>query len=275
MKKFLNNLKESFSKNETKATFWSMLITVICFIPIIIIVLTLLLQYSYITYQFWIIIYIAIISVILLFSFSSVLNKKILANYENIKFEKKEYKKIFIKELFGPFSICFLIVTTIIYLDQLSKNIANLHLIQGKVVNFIPHLINWRLAYNTGAAWSILSDHTNILAYVSLIASFVIMYFLKNFDIKKRPLYSLALAFILGGTIGNMIDRFFYSKGVIDFIDFAFMDFPTFNVADSFLVVGTCMLALYIIIDMVKEDKNHKKKKLIKKNTEVDGNIND
>ncbi len=261
MKKFFNKMKEIFSKNDAKASMWSFVITIIIFIPFIILFMTVLLQYSYITTQFWVFIYLAILVVILIYSFSSVLYKKLMANYENVKLEKKEYLKTYIDELLSPFCVCFLIVASIVFIDQLSKNIANLHLVQGDVVHFIPYLINWRLAYNTGAAWSMFSSHTNILAMVSLIASIVIVFFLRKFDLKKRPLYSISLSFILGGTIGNMIDRFFYPKGVIDFIDFAFMDFPTFNIADSFLVIGTILLALYLLMDMIKEEKKNKKEK--------------
>lgn len=258
MKKLFNKIKEYFSHNDAKASLWATILTIILFIPFILIFVTLLMQYSYITKQFWLFIYLAILVFILLFSFTAVMYRKLLANYEQEKIDKKEYARIYLKELLSPFCICFLIVATIIFMDQLSKNLANRYLVEGVSNKVIPYLINFRLAYNTGAAWSILSDHTNILAYVSLIASFVILFFLRKFDLKKRPLYSLALAFILGGTVGNMIDRFFYPKGVIDFIDFAFMDFPTFNIADSFLVVGTILLALYLIIDIVKDEKNKK-----------------
>lgn len=260
MKNLLNKIKELFSKNDVKASFWSTIIVVILFIPFVIIFMTLLLQYSYITTQFWIFIYLAILVFVLLYSFSAVLYQKLMANYENQKIEKKEYGRIYVKEILSPFCVCFVMVMSIIYLDQLTKNFANLHLVEGMATKFIPHLVNLRLAYNTGAAWSMLSGHTNILAIISLVASLVIVYFLRKFDLKKRPLYSIALTFILGGTIGNMIDRFFYSKGVIDFIDLAFIDYPTFNIADSFLVVGTILLAIYLIIDMIKDEKKKKAK---------------
>ena len=68
------------------------------------------------------------------------------------------------------------------------------------------------------------------------------------------------MSFILGGTIGNMIDRFCSINGVIDFIEFGFMDFPIFNVADTFLVIGTIGLMISIIFsDLIIKEKNDKK----------------
>ena len=129
-------------------------------------------------------------------------------------------------------------------------------------VVFIKHLINWTLAYNKGAAWSMCSEHTDVLAFVSLFASFIIVFFMKDFNIKNKPIFSIGLALILGGTIGNMIDRFLSVKGVIDFIEFGFMDFPIFNLADTFLVIGTIALMISIIftdIIIKKEEKNEVK----------------
>ena len=104
------------------------------------------------------------------------------------------------------------------------------------------------------------SEHTDILAFVSLFASFIILFFLKDFNITKKPIYSIAISFILGGTIGNMIDRFMSVDGVIDFIEFGFMDFPIFNVADTFLVVGTIGLMVSIIFnDFIIKEKTVEK----------------
>lgn len=255
MKKFFEKIKNTLKNIETKASIGSFVISIILLIPFLIIFVTLLMQYSKITWQFWLFIYILILIVIILMAFSNVIYEKLIANYNNTNKEKKYYGKIFIKELFSNFSICFFIVANIIYIDQLSKCIADNNLVYDQINTFIPYLINWRLAYNTGAAWSIFSEHTIVLAFISLIASIIVIYFLKDFNLKTKPIYSLSLAFILGGTVGNMIDRFVSSKGVVDFIDFGFMDFPTFNIADSFLVIGTILLAIYIIFFQEKENK--------------------
>lgn len=255
MKKMWEKIKNSLKTIEAKASIGSIIICVLLLVPFLTIYVTLLMQYSKVTWQFWFFTYLIIILIIVLMAFINVVYQKLISNYQNDKKEKRYYGKIFLGELFGNFSICFFMVANIIYIDQLSKCIADNNLVYDQIKTFIPHLINWHLAYNTGAAWSIFSEHTIILAYISLIASIVVIYFLKDFNLKTKPVYSLSLTFILGGTVGNMIDRFLSSNGVVDFIDFGFMDFPTFNIADSFLVVGTILLAVYIIFFQEKEAK--------------------
>ena len=256
MKQLIEKIKKAFSDNSFKAGLFTTLSLVVLSIPLIILLVILLLQYSYITIQFWIIILCALLVFVLGIAFSSVLYTKLLNNYNNTKISKEEYKKIFVKELIGPFSVAFLIVAMVVYLDQLSKVYSVLELTGKGSVPFIKGLINFRLAYNKGAAWSICSEHTDVLGIISLIASLVMLYFIKDFNLKERPMYSVALALILGGTIGNMIDRLFNSKGVVDMIETAFMDFPIFNLADSFLVVGTIMLMVSVVFsDIIKGNK--------------------
>lgn len=252
LKEKLNTL---FKSNEFKASLWSVLISFVIAIPFMIIFVMLLLQNSYITYGFWFaILFISIIFVLVL-SFGNVIYKKLLNNYNDTHSSKKEYLDVFVKELLGPYSLGIIISVICIVLDQISKISAVKNLTYGDSVVFIKNLLNWTLAYNKGAAWSMCSEHTDVLAFVSLFASFVILYFLKDFNIIKKPIYSIAISFILGGTIGNMIDRFMSVDGVIDFIEFGFMDFPIFNVADTFLVVGTFALMISIIFNdfIIKE----------------------
>lgn len=272
----MNKIKNYFKSNEGKSVLWTILLTFLMVIPLAILFIHFMFNFSKITWQFWFIIYVYILVFIVLFSFVLVIYEKLKANYDGVKHEKIHYKKIFLNELLGNFSICFLMVTTIIYIDQLSKHLAETKLLYSKAVHIIPKLIDFRLVYNPGAAWSILSNHTNLLAIISLIASFVILFFLKDFNMKKNKIYSFALTFILGGTVGNMIDRFINSKGVVDFIEFAFMDFPTFNVADSFLVVGTILLAIYVLFDTFKESsKSKEKEKAVEESIISQENTND
>ena len=74
----------------------------------------------------------------------------------------------------------------------------------------------------------------------------------------------LGLAFVIGGGVGNMIDRVFLGE-VVDFLDATFMDvfggFPIFNGADCFVCVGAVMLLIALVVEMVREGKKEKQKK--------------
>jgi len=93
---------------------------------------------------------------------------------------------------------------------------------------------------NTGAAWGILSNSQYLLIIISLI---VIFYTLRYFSY-----HSLALSFLLGGTLGNLTDRIF-RKEVIDFINIRIFNYPLFNLADVFITIAITLL----IIKTIKE----------------------
>jgi len=103
---------------------------------------------------------------------------------------------------------------------------------------------------NSGAAWGMLSNQSwgiYILTIISIIASIFIFYLIYINDIK--PL-RIILALILGGSVGNLIDRIRFNY-VVDFLSFTFGDyhFPAFNIADSAIVVGAICLVIYLIFN--------------------------
>jgi len=101
---------------------------------------------------------------------------------------------------------------------------------------------SFNFVQNDGAAFNILSGNRLILSSISLISSIVLIYiiFIKdNIKIKTK----LSLSFILAGSIGNGIDRFFRGF-VIDFIDLNFIDFPIFNIADISINIGFIILLI-------------------------------
>lgn len=160
-----------------------------------------------------------------------------------------------ISVLIAAFAIIFLVV-----IDQLTKFFAshNELLINGEEIIFIKHILSFKLAFNKGAAWSILSGEKFFLVSISLIASIIFVYLIiKLVDFKERILLSIALILIEAGAIGNLIDRAFYENGVIDFLNFMFMDFPTFNFADTCLTIGAVVLVVYILF-FYKEPEKHK-----------------
>lgn len=143
--------------------------------------------------------------------------------------------------------ICFVVVC-----DLLTKEIFN-----GKTFTLIPGLIGikWASELNYGAAYNLFSGYTPLLIVVTL----VIIVFIILFDMKYKPdskLYSVGISFVIGGAIGNLVDRIALG-GVRDFIRFEFWEtFPTFNVADSFLVIGVVLLVIYLLFfNKEKESK--------------------
>lgn len=111
---------------------------------------------------------------------------------------------------------------------------------------------------NRGAAWGMLQGQMWIFTIVTLIViGGIIFYFQK--EAKGKPLFAVCLMILLGGAIGNFIDRIFRGE-VVDFIDVLIpifkYDFPIFNIADAALTISVVML----IIVLLKEDQEDKKK---------------
>lgn len=146
-----------------------------------------------------------------------------------------------------------LIISPLAFLiDQVTKVIAENNLVFGVRESIIDGFFYFTLVYNRGAAWSILAGNRWFLVSVSTIATIgFIIYYFKRINNSKHILL-LALSLIIGGTFGNLIDRALYGQ-VIDFLDFIIIgyNFPVFNFADTFLVVGMGLL----IIAIYYEDK--------------------
>lgn len=137
------------------------------------------------------------------------------------------------------FTILFLII------DITSKLLISNFMNVGESIVVISNFFNITYVRNTGAAWSILSGRTWLLIIVSLIIiAFIIFYILKNNP--KYMVEKISYSMILGGAIGNLIDRVIYGY-VVDFLDFNIFgyDYPIFNLADSFILIGVIILAIY------------------------------
>ena len=140
-----------------------------------------------------------------------------------------------------------LISILIILSDQLTKNIINISnnsLINNDLIFFSVDYVK-----NYGAAFNILSGSRIFLSTVSIIITLVLIYFILN----KKNLSNIDLlsySFILGGTIGNGIDR--VTKGyVIDFINLNFINFPVFNIADISINIGL----IFFIYGLIKYNR--------------------
>lgn len=138
------------------------------------------------------------------------------------------------------------IALVVVLLDQASKILISQFLLYGQSEP-VTSYFNLVLVYNKGAAFSFLSDQPGWQRYfftaVSVIASLFILWMLRRHPDQRLFCWSLAL--ILGGAIGNLIDRVAYGH-VIDFLDFHLRGWhwPAFNVADSAITVGAVLFVL-------------------------------
>ena len=136
-----------------------------------------------------------------------------------------------------------ILICVVITFDLVSKA-----LLFNVDLTLIPGLISSRDVggvLNTGGAWGILGDSTIFLIIITIIFIGIFVFFDYKWKIKNN-LYLVSIAFIIGGAIGNLIDRILFG-GVRDFLYFEFYpSFPTFNVADSFLCVGIVLMLVYI-----------------------------
>ena len=142
-------------------------------------------------------------------------------------------------------------------LDQLTKWIAVLHLRPVGSVPLWEGVLHLSYVENPGAAWGMLADHRWVFMVFSTVAIIGLGVYLFGFS--KEPTWvKVSLALVIGGGIGNMIDRV-YLGYVVDFIDFTLINFPVFNVADSCVTVGAGILMAYFICDFIKELRASKK----------------
>jgi signal peptidase II len=137
-----------------------------------------------------------------------------------------------------------------VLIDQFTKMLAEESLSFGIRETIIDGFFYLTLLYNRGAAWSILSGNRWLLVLVSFVATIgFIVYYLKRLNNSKAVLL-IALSLIVGGTFGNLIDRALYGQ-VVDFLDFIIIgyNYPVFNFADTFLVVGMGLLIVAIYFE--------------------------
>lgn len=145
----------------------------------------------------------------------------------------------------------------IILIDQYTKQLIIRSLANESSIEVIKDFFYIIHRENSGAAWSILQNGRYFFIVLTPIVVGIIIYYMIKIDSK---LLRFILSVIIGGTVGNFIDRLLKGK-VVDFLDFHFGSyvFPTFNVADIALVAGTILLAVYMLfIYKNPEDKGKK-----------------
>jgi signal peptidase II len=149
----------------------------------------------------------------------------------------------------------YLLAVVSVVLDQVSKYLADSNLSYARPVEILP-VFDLTLVYNKGAAFSFLSDAGGwqrwLFTAVSAVVTVVLIVWIKRID-RKQVLLAASLSLILGGAVGNLIDRVVFGY-VIDFISVHWEEyyFPAFNIADAAITVGTG----FMLLDVLLQSKN-------------------
>ena len=148
-----------------------------------------------------------------------------------------------------------LLAAALVALDQLVKFLVRSNIGLGESVPFLPHVLQFTYVQYTGAAFSLLEEHTWVLTLISLGASILlaVLLFKKVFP---HPFAMTCLSVVLAGAVGNLIDRAFLGY-VTDMFQTLFINFAVFNVADICVVCGGIAFCVYYLLFHGKEDKDH------------------
>jgi len=156
---------------------------------------------------------------------------------------------------FGKLGWVWLSVVVFV-IDQVTKFWFDNNLQMWERITVIPQVLDWTLAYNTGAAFSFLAGASGwqrwLFTLIALVVSVVLVVWMKRLKADETWL-AVGLALVLGGALGNLVDRVIFGH-VVDFILVHWQSswyFPAFNIADSAITVGAILLAL----DMFKSKK--------------------
>ncbi len=153
----------------------------------------------------------------------------------------------------------FFLALIVFICDQITKSVVSAYLEINQSIVVIKDIFNIKYINNSGASWGILSGNRILIIFFSLLALIILLRYMNSF--KKNTRNNLGFGFLIGGILGNLSDRVFFGY-VKDFLAFNVLgyDFPIFNLADSFIVLGV----IFLIISVVKgEDRNGSNSKIM------------
>jgi signal peptidase II len=143
------------------------------------------------------------------------------------------------------------IIALVTGIDQWSKYLAETQLKPINTIPLVQDIFHLTYARNTGAAFSILRDKQVFLILVTAIVVVALICYLIKILKTGEATLKLALTFIIGGALGNLIDRIRLNY-VTDFLDFTLINYPIFNFADVFVVLGVVVLSYFVLFKGAK-----------------------
>lgn len=143
----------------------------------------------------------------------------------------------------------------LVLIDQILKLIVSLNVSPNDIVTIIPHILDVTYVENNGAAFGIMQGFTWLFSVITLLVVAGFIYIIVTKKINNK-LFCMSAILIMGGAVGNLIDRIFRGY-VIDYLQLSFFS-PICNFADYCLTVGAALLIIYIIFYYNPKDKKDK-----------------
>jgi signal peptidase II len=149
--------------------------------------------------------------------------------------------------------IYYALAVLVLIIDQCSKWMVIHNMELGQSIPIIPDFFYFTSIRNNGAAWSMFEGQFIFFFIITVVVLAVVIYYMQKLG-RKQPLLGTSLGFIIGGTLGNFVDRLIRGE-VVDFIHVYIINysFPVFNIADSSLFIGVVLLIIYLFLDGKKE----------------------
>ena len=138
----------------------------------------------------------------------------------------------------------YLLISIIVFMDQIIKYYIINNFNYGQSLAIIKGVFHLTYVKNTGAAFGILKNANNFFIIVSIIIILFLLFY-RYYYFKSNIYINISIGLIIGGAVGNLIDRILLNH-VVDYLDFRI--WPVFNLADSAIVVGAGFLIIYIIV---------------------------
>ena len=146
-------------------------------------------------------------------------------------------------------AVCGALTLLVVLLDYITKRIVSGNMVLYQSIPVIKGVFNITYVKNTGASFGMMAGARWFFVAVTVILIAAVIYYAVKNKITDK-LFLVSASFVVGGGIGNLIDRI-ATGAVVDFFDFCLINFAIFNVADCFVVIGVILMAIYYI----KEEK--------------------
>ncbi len=149
--------------------------------------------------------------------------------------------------------VFFVGIAALLLLDQITKWIVLNTLTKVDTVALIDGIFHFTYCENRGAAFGIMQNRVWFFVVITIAVFIAVIWYMIKYKPKNKWLI-FSLTLLMGGALGNFVDRIFRGY-VVDFLDFRLINFPIFNVADCFVVIGAILLACYMIFSEYEKEK--------------------